>query len=103
MVNRILTPRELIVGGGSLAQLVPLLGRLGIARPFLVVDPALLRLGLAAGVLAAVEAAGLPLGVFADVVEDPTDTSVIAAAEAIRAGGHDGVIGFGGGKEAIRF
>lgn len=98
MVNRILTPRELLVGGGSLAQLVPLLGRLGITRPFLVVDPALQRLGLADGAVAAIEAAGLPLGVFRDVVEDPTDTSVIAAAEAIRAGGHDGVIGFGGGS-----
>ncbi len=47
MVNRILTPRELLIGGGSLAQLPALLARLGVTRPLLVIDPTILRLGLA--------------------------------------------------------
>lgn len=98
MINRILTPRELLVGGGSLAQLVPLLERLGVRRPMLVIDPTIHRLGLADPAIAAMQGAGLDLGVFSAVVEDPTDASVIAAADEIRSGSHDGVIGFGGGS-----
>lgn len=98
MVNRVLMPREMLIGGGSLAQLPALLGRLGVRRPLLVIDPAILRLGLADGVLAALDAAGCGACVFADVVEDPSDVSVMAAAGAIRANGCDGVVGFGGGS-----
>lgn len=98
MINRILTPCELLIGGGSLAQLVPLLGRLGVSRPMLVVDPTILSLGLADPAIAAMREAGLGLGVFSAVVEDPSDISVIAAANEIRSGAHDGVIGFGGGS-----
>ncbi|GGF63866.1 dehydrogenase [Azorhizobium oxalatiphilum] len=98
MLNRVLTPRELLIGGGSLAQLPALLGRLGMARPFLVIDPTILRLGLADGAIAAVREAGLDLEVFSDVVEDPTDESVDRAVARIREGGRDGVIGFGGGS-----
>lgn len=98
MFNRILTPRELLVGGGSLQHLPALLGRLGIARPLLVIDPAIQRLGLADGAIAAMRAEGLGITVFAEVVEDPTDVSVTAAVAVLQAGGCDGVIGFGGGS-----
>lgn len=98
MVNRVLTPRELLIGGGSLAELPALLARLGVLRPLLVVDPTILRLGLADGAIAALTAAGRPAAVFSEVVEDPTDVSVLAAAAAIREAGCDGVIGFGGGS-----
>lgn len=98
MINRVLTPRELLIGGGSLGQLPALVARLGITRPLLVVDPTILKLGLADGAIAAVEAAGFDLGVFSAVVEDPTDASVAEAVDAIRAGQRDGVIGFGGGS-----
>ena len=98
MLNRVLTPRELLIGGGSLAQLPALLGRLGVARPFLVIDPTILRLGLADAAIAAIRAAGLDVAVFSDVVEDPTDVSVERAVAGIRAGRRDGVIGFGGGS-----
>lgn len=98
MVNRILTPRELLIGGGSLAQLPALLARLGVARPLLVIDPTILRLGLADASLAALAAAGREGVVFSDVVEDPTDVSVLAAAALIRETARDGVIGFGGGS-----
>lgn len=98
MVNRVLTPSELLIGGGSLGHLPALLARLGVRRPLLVIDPTILRLGLADGAMAATELAGFTTTVFSDVVEDPTDVSVLSAAALIRAAGCDGVIGFGGGS-----
>src|SRR3546814_15185799 len=41
--------------------------------------------------------AGISYGVFSDTVPDPTPTVVEAGVEAFKAGGYDGLIGFGGG------
>lgn len=98
LINSILTPRRIEVGAGAAGRITTVLTELGVARPLLIVDPALLRLGVARSVIDALEAAALPYAIFSDVVEDPTDTCVLAAVEAIRAGSHDGVIGLGGGS-----
>ncbi|QTL02655.1 iron-containing alcohol dehydrogenase [Aquabacter sp. L1I39] len=98
MINRILTPRELLIGGGSLKLLPELLARLGVRKPLLVVDPTILRLGLADGAITALEAAGTAPVVFSEVVEDPTDVSVLDAVNLLKSQGCDGVIGFGGGS-----
>lgn len=98
MINRVLTPRELLIGGGSLKFLPELLARLGVRKPLLVIDPTILRLGLADRAIAALGAAGAPPVVFSDVVEDPTDTSVLDAVKLLKSQGCDGVIGFGGGS-----
>lgn len=98
MMNRVLTPRELLIGGGSLKFLPELLARLGVRKPLLVVDPTILRLGLADAAIAALEAAGTPAVVFSQVVEDPTDVSVLDAVNLLKSQGCDGVIGFGGGS-----
>lgn len=98
MLNRVLTPRELLIGGGSLAQLPALGGRLGMTRPLLVIDPTILRLGLADAAIAGLRAAGFDVEVFSDVVEDPTDECVDRAVSSIRNGRRDGVVGFGGGS-----
>lgn len=98
MINNILTPRRLVVGGGSIRQLSAVLARLGIVRPLLVADPNLARLGLLEPVEAVLREAGVSYGLFTDVVEDPTDICVTAAAVAVSSGKHDGVIGFGGGS-----
>lgn len=98
MINRILTPRELLIGGGSLKFLPELLARLGVNKPLLVVDPTILRLGLADSAIAALEAVGTAAVVFSQVVEDPTDLSVLDAVNLLKSRGCDGVIGFGGGS-----
>jgi alcohol dehydrogenase class IV len=98
MINRILTPRELIIGGGSVAQLPALLRRLGVSRPLLVIDPGVLKLGLAEPAITAMRAAGIDLDIFAEVVEDPTDATVDLAVERIRSSNRDSVIGLGGGS-----
>jgi len=98
MINRILTPRELLVGGGSVSRLPVVLQSLGVSNPLFVVDPGVFRLGLTDAILDTVRAQGLALEVFFDVVEDPTDVSVAQAVDRIVQGKHDGVVAIGGGS-----
>jgi alcohol dehydrogenase class IV len=99
MMNRILTPREILVGGGSRHRLSSILKTtFGVERPLLVTDPAIVRLGHAEQLLGGLREAGLAAALFADVVEDPTDVSVAAVAQLIQAGEHDGLVALGGGS-----
>lgn len=85
-------------GSGAIGRL----GEIGAARlgrrVLLVTDAGLLGSGLLAPALGSLAAAGVEAGIFADVVADPPETVVLAAAEAARAHGATGVIGLGGGS-----
>ncbi len=96
MLNHVLTPTHILVGGGALKEVGAMLRRVGSSRPLVVLDPNLIS--LAEPMLSAMRSAGTEVGVFTDVVEDPTDISVAAAATAVTAGRHDSIIGFGGGS-----
>ena len=98
MLNHILTPPHILVGAGAVRHAAAVLRRAGCVKPLLVVDPALLRLGLAGSLLAGLDEARIAYGVFDGVVEDPTDACVTDAAAAVLRGQHDGVVGFGGGS-----
>lgn len=91
-------PRNMLVGGGTVAQIGALCRQLGIARPLVVTDPFMKTSGMVEAVLNPLRAEGLEAAVFADTVSDPTDTVIEAGARALREGGHDGMIGFGGGS-----
>ncbi|MDQ7841932.1 MAG: iron-containing alcohol dehydrogenase [bacterium] len=85
-------------GPGALSALEGYVASTGARRPLLVSDRAVARLGLAESVVAA---AGLPqgsVGVFDDVDPELPLSCVRAALEATRAGGHDLIIGLGGGS-----
>lgn len=98
MINRVLMPREILIGGGSRFKLPALLKSLGVTRPLLVTDPAMQHLGHTKALGDAMEAGGLPVSVFSDVVEDPTDVSVTAIVERMKAEGIDGIVALGGGS-----
>lgn len=98
MINRVLMPREILIGGGSRFKLAGLLQSLGVSRPLLVTDPVMVKLGHAESLIAALAEAGLAAALFSAVVEDPTDISVNALASAIAEGGHDGLVALGGGS-----
>ncbi|MGO4852264.1 iron-containing alcohol dehydrogenase [Phaeovulum sp. W22_SRMD_FR3] len=98
MINHILTPRDLLIGGGARHELAGLLRARGVRRPLLVTDQTMVRVGHAAALLDAMSAAGLPMGLFAEVVEDPTDLSVAALVAQATAGDHDGLVALGGGS-----
>lgn len=98
MINRVLMPREMLIGGGSRFRLPAMLKSLGISRPLLVCDPVMQKLGHADALLQALGGEGIEAAIFADVVEDPTDISIAALVQRISDGGHDGLVALGGGS-----
>lgn len=91
-------PTAIRFGPGRLDELAAECTVLGIRRPLLVTDRALADLPIAARAGAVLAAAGVEHAVFAEVDPNPTEDNMIAGIAAYRAGGHDGVIGFGGGS-----
>lgn len=86
---------RVIAGAGVAARLAEHLP----AGPVLfVTDAALLGMGLPRGCLAALRKAGHDMVIFDRVEADPSAATVLACAEAGRAGGVTSVVGFGGGS-----
>lgn len=91
------TPRVLVRPGAMLnpaewLDIVP--GK----RLFVVTDPGLVKAGVIAPVVAALEAAGRSVTLYQDVEADPPEARVLATVEAARAAGAEIVIGLGGGS-----
>jgi alcohol dehydrogenase class IV len=86
-------PTTIWVGPGRVAELPAACKRLGMTKPLLVTDKGLAASPMVAQALAATKAA-----LFADVRGNPTGSNVAAGVAALKAGGHDGVIAFGGGS-----
>jgi alcohol dehydrogenase class IV len=90
-------PTAVRFGAGRVAELPDACAALGIARPLLITDPGLAGHAVGERVLA-IARADLAVGLFADVRPNPTGADVAAGVEALRRGGHDGVIALGGGS-----
>ena len=91
-------PTAVRFGNGRIADLPAACKELGLKRPLLVTDPGIAKLPMIADALASLEAAGLATGLFSDVKPNPIGANVDAGVAAYRAGGHDGVIAWGGGS-----
>ncbi|MCB1311936.1 MAG: iron-containing alcohol dehydrogenase [Sedimentitalea sp.] len=91
-------PTAIRFGAGRIAELAEACAAAGIARPLLVTDRGLAGLPITARALDLMEAAGLGRAIFAEVDPNPTEVNMAAGVAAYRAGGHDGVIAFGGGS-----
>ncbi|MDT8880336.1 iron-containing alcohol dehydrogenase [Halomonas saccharevitans] len=91
-------PTAIRFGAGRLKELPEACAEAGMARPLLVTDRGLADLPITAAALDILEAAGLGRGLFAEVDPNPNERNLAAGVEAFRAGGHDGVIAFGGGS-----
>ena len=92
------TVPKIVCEQGAAARLGEIARQLNVSHLYLVTDRFLLDSGLLAGALESLQAAGVQATVFADVLADPPETSVLAAVEQARAAGIDGVVGFGGGS-----
>lgn len=91
-------PTAIKFGVGRIAELAAHCKAAGIAKPLLVTDRALATLPITAEALGILEAAGLGRAVFSEVDANPTEINMAAGIAAYLAGGHDGIIGFGGGS-----
>src|SRR5436305_2908141 len=91
-------PRQIIIGGGALAELPAVLGRFGLKRPLIVTDPYMAKSGILDRATALLDAAGFGWAVFSDTVPDPTTEVVEQGATRLRDGDFDGLVAIGGGS-----
>ncbi|MBJ2153640.1 iron-containing alcohol dehydrogenase [Paracoccus sp. IB05] len=91
-------PTAIKFGVGRIAELAEHAKSTGMKKPLLVTDKALATLPITAQALDVLEAAGLGRAVFSEVDPNPNDKNMAEGIAVYKAGGHDGVILFGGGS-----
>ncbi|CAM3174942.1 hypothetical protein SAMN04488021_1184 [Paracoccus aminovorans] len=91
-------PTAIRFGAGRIAELAEHCKAVGLSRTLLVTDRALAGLPITARALDILDAAGLGRAMFSEVDPNPDEHNMQAGIAAYKAGGHDGVIGFGGGS-----
>ena len=85
-------------GAGRISELADHCKAAGLKKPLLVTDKALASLPITAQALDILAAAGLGRAVFSEVDPNPNEGNMEAGLAVYRAGGHDGVVCFGGGS-----
>ena len=91
-------PTSIRFGAGRIREIADACAAAGITKPLLVTDRGLAPLPITTALLDLMEAKGLGRAMFAEVDPNPTELNAEAGIAAYRAGGHDGVIAFGGGS-----
>lgn len=91
-------PTTIRFGAGRIQELPEVLKEVGISNPLFVTDPGLAKLPVVASTLKLLADAGVAHGVFSDVKPNPVESNLHAGVEVFKAGGHDGIIAFGGGS-----
>jgi alcohol dehydrogenase class IV len=91
-------PTAIKFGPGRIAELPAACAQAGIKRPLLITDRGLASMEITTRTLGILDAAGLGRAIFAEVDPNPTEKNLEAGLKAYKAGGHDGVVAFGGGS-----
>ena len=91
-------PTTIVFGPGALLALPDHVKRLKAARPLIVCDPGVVRVGLAARVQKVLEAAGLAVSVFDKVDPNPVEPNIVDGVAAFRAHKADLIVALGGGS-----
>ena len=91
-------PTPIRFGPGRVRELPQTCRELGLERPLLVTDPGLAAMPMVTDTAQSCRDAGLACEIFSDVRGNPVESNVTEGVRAFRDGGHDGVIGFGGGS-----
>lgn len=91
-------PTAIKFGVGRIAELAEHAAGAGLKKPLLVTDKALASLPITAAALDVLDKAGMGRAVFSDVDPNPNEANMTAGIAVYLAGGHDGVICFGGGS-----
>ncbi|RGP38630.1 iron-containing alcohol dehydrogenase [Pseudotabrizicola alkalilacus] len=91
-------PTAIKFGVGRISELADHAKSIGLTNPLLVTDKALASLPITAEALSVLDAAGLGRAVFSEVDPNPNEKNMADGIAVYLAGGHDGVICFGGGS-----
>lgn len=91
-------PTAIRFGAGRISELADACSTAGMKKPLLVTDKGLANLPITTGALDILDNAGLGRGLFSDVDPNPNEKNLTDGVAAFKAGGHDGVIAFGGGS-----
>ena len=91
-------PTAVKFGAGRIVELAEHCKAAGLKKPLLVTDKALASLPITKQALDLMEAGGLGRAVFSEVDPNPDEGNMEAGLKVYRAGGHDGVVCFGGGS-----
>ncbi|MEM8697914.1 MAG: iron-containing alcohol dehydrogenase, partial [Pseudomonadota bacterium] len=91
-------PTAIRFGPGRIVELADACRAAGISHPLLVTDRGLAGMEITARARSLLHEAGLGDAVFSEVDANPSGENLAAGVAAFRAGGHDGVVAFGGGS-----
>ncbi|MEP2027718.1 MAG: iron-containing alcohol dehydrogenase [Paracoccaceae bacterium] len=91
-------PTTMKFGAGRISELADACAATGMKRPLLVTDRGLAEMAITQNALDLLEAAGLGRAMFSEVDPNPNEMNLAAGLAVYAAGGHDGVIAFGGGS-----
>jgi len=91
-------PTTMKFGAGRIKELAEACVSAGITKPLLVTDKGLANLPITQSALDLIDAAGLGRAMFSEVDANPHEGNLAEGVDTYNAGGHDGVIAFGGGS-----
>jgi len=91
-------PVKIVSAEGCLGSLGDEVGRLGAKSPLIVTDPGIVAAGVLDIVTGYLKKGNIPHAVFDGVEPDPKIRNVTEAVDVIKKGGHDLLIGLGGGS-----
>ncbi|HET7679570.1 MAG TPA: iron-containing alcohol dehydrogenase [Xanthobacteraceae bacterium] len=87
-------PTSVRFGAGRINELADAVQVAGMRNPLFVTDPVLAKLPMTQQAAASLGNASI----FSDIKSNPIEANVTAGVEALKRGGHDGVVAFGGGS-----
>ena len=91
-------PTAIRFGAGRISEIADACAEAGMKKPLLVTDKGLADLPITQATLDLLDAAGLGRAMFSEVDPNPNEKNLDAGVAVYKAGGHDGVIAFGGGS-----
>jgi alcohol dehydrogenase len=91
-------PTTVRFGAGRIGELGEHVKAAGMRNPLLVTDPTVAKMPMTAKAMETLSAAGIAATLFSDVQPNPVEANLAAGIVAFNAGGHDGVVAFGGGS-----
>jgi len=91
-------PTTVRFGAGRISELGEAVKAAGMRKPLFVTDPTVAKMAMTRHAMDTLSGAGVAATLFSEVQPNPVEANIAAGIAAFRAGGHDGVVAFGGGS-----